>query len=113
MFKYFVAVILCSLVIIDETEGHAFPMSKELQMKATEMNKLRDLPVIWSYHIHCLFVNGDPVKVNASVELRNPFMKNFNLTQTPLCTSTFDDIRLCMFGKREMPLQDFLCYKIN
>lgn len=105
MFKYFVAIIICSVMFIDETEGHAFPMSKEMQIKARELNKEGDLPVIWSYHIHCLFVNGDPVKVNASIDLRNSFIKNFNLTQTKQCTSTFDDIRLCMFGKNKTSLK--------
>ena len=99
MLNKILAVLFCSLVIIATTESHSLPMSKEMQAKVIEANKYSVLPVVWSYHIHCLFTNGNPVKVNASIALRNLFIQTFNLTQTKLCTSTFDDLRLCMFGK--------------
>ncbi len=99
MIKYLCAFLLVAFIFINNVDSHSFPMSKEMKLRAQEMSKLKALPVVWSYHIHCLFTNGNPEKVKAARTLHEAFIDNFNLTNTPLCTSTFDDIRLCMFGK--------------
>jgi hypothetical protein len=75
-------------------------MSAEMRKKAAELNKGLSLPVIWSYHIHCLFVNGDDKRVALAKQLREDFISHFNLTNVKPCQSTFDDLRLCMFGKK-------------
>lgn len=73
-------------------ESHSFPMTKKIDNNST-------LPVVWSYHIHCMFISGDDSKVKEAISLRNKFVKNFQLENVPACKSLFDDIRLCMFGK--------------
>jgi hypothetical protein len=58
-----------------------------------------ELPPIWSYHIHCLFVSGDAEIVKNALQLYYNFQNYFNLTKSEICQSTFDEKRLCMFGK--------------
>ena len=53
---------------------------------------------VFSYHIHCLFINGDELKVKQALELRNKFIKHFKLENVTKCQNLFGDNRLCMFG---------------
>jgi aromatic ring-cleaving dioxygenase len=62
-----------------------------------------ELPEILSYHIHCLFVNGDKSVVSEALQLQAKFIKQFKLEQVTHCTSTFDDGRLCMFDLELIP----------
>ena len=100
MIKSLFVILVVALIAVDIADSHSLPMSKEMKKKAIEANKLTALPVVWSYHIHCLFTNGNPEKVKAAQALHDLFVFNFNLTNVPLCKSTFDDIRLCMFSMK-------------
>ena len=92
------AIVLSSFVM-ESVHSHSFPMSPKRREEANKLNKGRALPVVWSYHIHCIFINGDPDSVTAALQLRENFIDHFNLSQVERCQSLFDDIRLCMFGK--------------
>ena len=87
-------------IFISQIDSHSLPMSKSMQKRIRELKFKNELPNVWSYHIHCLFINGDNTRVKSALELRNTFVNHFNLTNVQACTSTFDDIRLCMFGKK-------------
>lgn len=84
--------------LVREHNSHSLPISAQMKQKIIEANVGRDLPVVWSYHIHCVFVLGEKDTVIAALDLRQQFIAQFNLTNVPQCKSTFDDVRLCMFG---------------
>lgn len=83
--------------VVASISSHSLPMSPAMRKRVEEYNKDKDLPVVWSYHIHCNFVNSDNDQVKAAAMLRESFINYFNLTNVTPCKSTFDDIRLCMF----------------
>ena len=91
--------VLLSSCFFESADSHSFPMTRKRREEAARLNKGKDLPVIWSYHIHCMFINGDPDSVTGALQLRERFIAHFNLSQVERCQSLFDDIRLCMFGK--------------
>lgn len=96
-----ILLVLPALVLISlapESNSHSLPISAEMKKKIIEANLGKDLPVVWSYHIHCMFVLGEKETVETALNLRQSFVDKFNLTGVPLCKSTFDDLRLCMFG---------------
>lgn len=90
--------VVCLACLIHEYESHSLPISAEMLAKIRKANAGRDLPIIWSFHIHCQFVLGEKDAVESALALRQSFVDHFNLTGVPLCKSTFDDVRLCMFG---------------
>ena len=76
--------------------------------KIAEWKEGDDFPTILSYHIHCVFVNSDSSRVAKAMALYVQFQKVFNLTSEPLCTSTFDEKRICMFGMKKKHKKLFL-----
>lgn len=81
-----------------QADSHSLPISAEMKKKIIEANIGKDLPVVWSYHIHCMFILGEKESIEDALSLMQKFIMKFNLTNVPKCRSTFDDVRLCMFG---------------
>ena len=102
-YKLLVTMSLLLAICITYVHSHSFPMSEKTRRQADLVNKDKDLPMVWSYHIHCNFVNGDNDDVQAAMDLRQAFIKYFNLSQVKACQSLFDDIRLCMFDVELIP----------
>lgn len=93
--KFFAAILLIALVCLSQYEAHP----DKIPSKYLQRVRPGDLPPIWSYHIHCLFVSSDMSRTKKAMDLYERFQIQFNLTQTSHCTSTFNEKRLCMFGK--------------
>lgn len=106
MKRLILAALLAVLFIgfMPEVNSHSLPISAEMMKKIKTANIGKDLPVVWSYHIHCMFIFGDKENVEIAFQLRQRFVDKFNLTGVPLCRSTFDDVRLCMFGKKKFKI---------
>jgi len=83
-----------SLALLSYVSSHSFPMSSKPRIT------LSGLPQIQSYHIHCQFINGDKNEIAKAISFRTNFVNHFNLTNVEACKDLFDDIRLCMFGKK-------------
>jgi len=91
--KFFAAIFIIGLACLTQYEAHPdkIPSSYLQRVRAG------DLPPIWSYHIHCLFVSNDMSRTKIAMNLYERFQTQFNLTRSSLCTSTFNEKRLCMF----------------
>jgi hypothetical protein len=76
--------------------SHSFPILDKHLIRTTHES---DVPTVWSYHIHGMFINGDEIKIKQALELRNKFIQHFKLENVTNCQDLFSDIRLCMFGK--------------
>ena len=106
-------------VLIFQIDSHSLPMPKSLAKRISELKRESNgLPPVWSYHIHCLYVNGNEERVNSALKLREQFIAHFNLSKVEICRSTFDDVRLCMFGKFNKflilkILRDLFCFEIK
>ena len=86
------AFLQCSQLVV----SHSFPLlDKHLIRRMNES----DVPTVWSYHIHGMFINGDEIKIKQALELRSKFIQHFKLENVTTCQDLFSDIRLCMFGK--------------
>ena len=95
MLKFLIFFAIC--FIFSNVSAHPDRLVK----KKINWNEGDNLPVILSYHIHCVFVNADSSIVQKAANLYKDFQIQFNLTSSPLCNSTFDEKRICMFGKFE------------
>ena len=92
--KFVAALLIIGLACLTQYEAHPDKIPSKFLQKSTP----GDLPPIWSYHIHCLFVSSDMNRTKKAMDLYERFQVQFNLTRTSLCTSTFNEKRLCMFG---------------
>lgn len=93
MFKLLAATVL--LCLYTKVISHPHRLSPMPKVEWTPGN----LPKVLSYHIHCVFVNSDINVVKKAMTLHDQFRDQFNLTGVPECATTFDDKRLCMFGR--------------
>ena len=100
MFKYFTLIVV--FLVFQNVSAHPDRLVK----KKINWNEGDDMPTILSYHIHCLFVNGDSNQVQKATVLYKEFQNVFNLTSEPLCNRTFDEKRICMFDFELMPEMD-------
>ncbi|XP_062509537.1 uncharacterized protein LOC134185693 [Corticium candelabrum] len=63
----------------------------------TQYEKHGVLPPFQSYHIHVMFIFGNPKSIDTAMALRARFVEHFNLSKTANCTGLTHQGRLCMF----------------
>jgi hypothetical protein len=94
-------VIICLALFACSIDAHPHPYP---QARAAVKNWLpHELPPILSYHIHCVFQNGDKTIVKEALELRTRFENRFNLNNTEECRTLYKNDRLCMFDTEMVP----------
>ncbi len=90
---HFCLMLFISLSSDEFVNSHSFPIKNIIKP-----NNPTEVPTVYSYHIHCQFINGDSNKTKVALDFRQRFIEQFKLQNVIPCRDLFDDIRLCMFG---------------